>query len=38
MSAKRCFNTAEAIAYLGIKRRSFELHILPLLQSKGFRI
>jgi hypothetical protein len=38
MIAKRCYSTAEAITYLGIKRRSFETHILPLLKGKGVRI
>lgn len=35
---KRCFNTAEAMQYLGVKRRSFEAHILPSLRGKGIRI
>src|ERR1035437_8846467 len=38
MTTKRCFNTAEAIAYLGIKRRAFETHILPLIKAKRVRI
>lgn len=33
---KRCYNTAEAMDYLGIKRRAFMLHIAP--QAKGVRI
>ena len=35
---KRCYNTAESLDYLGIKRRSFEAHILPSLHGKGVRI
>ena len=35
---KRCYNTGEALHYLGIKRRSFEAHILPSLRGKGIRI
>jgi hypothetical protein len=35
---KRCFNKAEAMEYLGIKRRAFETNILPLIQDKGVRI
>jgi hypothetical protein len=38
MLTKRCFNFAEAMAYLGIKRRAFHTHILPLLRGKGVRI
>jgi hypothetical protein len=32
---KRGFNTAASIEYLGIKRRAFETHIMPLLAGKG---
>jgi hypothetical protein len=35
---KRSLNTTETIAYLGIKRRSFERHILPLLRTSAIRI
>jgi hypothetical protein len=35
---KRCYSTAEAMNYLGIKRRSFEKHILSRLEGKGVRI
>jgi hypothetical protein len=36
--SQRCFNTTEAVAYLGLKRRSFEIHILPRIAARGVRI
>jgi hypothetical protein len=38
MPDKRCYNTNEALHYLGIKRRSFERHLRPLLAGKGVKI
>ena len=33
---KRGLNTQEAIAYLGVKRRAFEMHFRPFLPSARF--
>lgn len=35
---KRCYNIGEALTYLGVKRRSFEVHILPQIRHKAIRI
>lgn len=32
---KRCFNTAQAMEYLGVRRRFFERHIQPLITDKA---
>ena len=34
---KRGFNTKEAQQYLGVQRRFFEKHLLPLLRDKRVR-
>lgn len=34
---KRCFNTQEAMEYLGVKRRFFETTLAPTLEGKGIR-
>lgn len=38
VTEKRCFTTQQAYAYLGLKRRSFDLYIAPLLEGKAIRI
>lgn len=35
---KRCYTTGESLQYLGVKRRSFEAHILPQIRHKAIRI
>jgi len=34
---KRCFNTQEAMDYLGVRRRFFAAHIAPALEDKKIR-
>lgn len=34
---KRCFNTGEAMEYLGMRRKAFSIHLAPLLKGKGVR-
>lgn len=34
---KRCFNTQEAMNYLGVKSRFFDNNIAPMLKGKGIK-
>lgn len=35
---KRCYTTSEAMAYLGVRRRTFDTVFKPLLAGKGVRV
>ncbi|GGI16388.1 hypothetical protein GCM10008066_03710 [Oxalicibacterium faecigallinarum] len=37
MVTPRCYNTAEALQYLGVKRRFFETQLQPRLSGKGIK-